>query len=100
MRTSMLAGLFAVAVTFTARAADPLLSWNDGAAKQAVLQFVEKTTTGSSDFVPPPALARASASSSTTPTPNVNWLTTAGPASGDSTRASTRLKPNAGRSWT
>ncbi len=33
---------------------DPLPSWNDGPAKQAVLDFVAKTTTpGSPDFVPP-----------------------------------------------
>jgi phosphoglycolate phosphatase-like HAD superfamily hydrolase len=34
--------------------ADPLPSWNSGPAKQAILDFVEKTTTaGSPDFVPP-----------------------------------------------
>ncbi|MFH0953258.1 MAG: HAD family hydrolase [Verrucomicrobiota bacterium] len=44
-----------VVLANVARAADPLPSWNDGAAKQAVLQFVEKTTTaGSPDFVPAP----------------------------------------------
>ena len=33
--------------------ADPLPSWNDGAAKQAVVKFVKTTTTeGSSQFVP------------------------------------------------
>lgn len=33
---------------------DPLPSWNDGAAKQAIVAFVEQTTTpGSPDFVPP-----------------------------------------------
>jgi len=33
---------------------DPLPSWNDGATKSAILEFVEKvTTTGSPDFVPP-----------------------------------------------
>jgi phosphoserine phosphatase len=32
----------------------PLASWNDGAARQAILDFVGRTTTqGSSDFVPP-----------------------------------------------
>jgi hypothetical protein len=37
----------------TARAADPLPSWNDTAPKQAIIQFVEKVTTeGSADFVP------------------------------------------------
>ena len=33
---------------------DPLPSWNDGATKQAIVKFVEKTTTqGSPSFVPP-----------------------------------------------
>ena len=37
-----------------AQAADPLPSWNDGAAKQAIVEFVAKVTTeGSPDFVPP-----------------------------------------------
>ncbi|MBN2578917.1 MAG: haloacid dehalogenase-like hydrolase [Pirellulales bacterium] len=35
-------------------AADPLPSWNDSAAKQSIITFVEKTTApGSPDFVPP-----------------------------------------------
>jgi phosphoserine phosphatase len=39
----------------TARAADPLPSWNDGPAKQSILTFVEKVTKpGSPDFVPEP----------------------------------------------
>ncbi len=34
---------------------DPLPSWNDGAAKQAIVEFVEATTTeGGADFVPVP----------------------------------------------
>ena len=45
-------------VTLTAmgaRADDPLPSWNDGAAKQSILTFVERVTTpGSPDFVPLP----------------------------------------------
>jgi phosphoserine phosphatase len=33
---------------------DPLPSWNDGASKQAIIQFVKTTTTtGSAQFVPP-----------------------------------------------
>ena len=41
-------GLYAQAQT------DPLPSWNDGAAKQAILAFVKDTTTqGSPQFVPP-----------------------------------------------
>src|SRR5947208_13931124 len=50
------AGLVGV-VAFTAtiaRAADPLVSWNDGPAKQAIVEFVRATTTqGSSQFVTP-----------------------------------------------
>jgi phosphoglycolate phosphatase-like HAD superfamily hydrolase len=39
-----------------ARAEDPLASWNDGPAKQAILEFVKATTTeGSPQFVPPEA---------------------------------------------
>jgi phosphoglycolate phosphatase-like HAD superfamily hydrolase len=39
-----------------ARADDPLASWNDGLAKQAILEFVKATTTeGSPQFVPPEA---------------------------------------------
>ncbi len=37
------------------QAADPLPSWNDGAARQAIVDFVAKTTTaGSPEFVPGP----------------------------------------------
>jgi hypothetical protein len=55
MCSRILAGLLAaVAATSAAWAADPLPSWNDGAAKQAILRFVERTTAvGSPDFVPP-----------------------------------------------
>ena len=36
-----------------AQAADPLPSWNEGPAKQAIIEFVQATTTpGSPDFVP------------------------------------------------
>ena len=49
-----------VAITLTvlssslARADDPLASWNDGPAKQAIIEFVKATTTqGSPQFVPP-----------------------------------------------
>src|SRR6476620_12004725 len=38
----------------TAYAEDPLPSWNDGAAKQAIVDFVKATTeTGGANFVPP-----------------------------------------------
>src|SRR5436309_15473052 len=40
-------------VTIAAQAADPLSSWNDGPAKQAIVEFVKATTTqGSPKFVP------------------------------------------------
>jgi phosphoglycolate phosphatase-like HAD superfamily hydrolase len=40
------------AISDTRAAADPLPSWNDGAAKQAIVSFVEKVTKeGSPDFV-------------------------------------------------
>ena len=39
----------------SARAADPLPSWNDGAAKKSIVEFVGKVTrAGSPDFVPVP----------------------------------------------
>jgi hypothetical protein len=37
-----------------ARAQDPLPSWNDGAPKKAIVEFVTKVTkAGGADFVPP-----------------------------------------------
>ena len=49
-----LSGLLAVPVA-AAPAADPLPSWNEGAAKQAVIDFVRRVTTpGSREFVPVP----------------------------------------------
>ena len=43
-----------VFMTTAAKAAGPLASWNDGAAKQAIVEFVKATTTqGSPQFVPP-----------------------------------------------
>jgi phosphoserine phosphatase len=57
MKTARLVALIslaAVALTLTARGADPLPSWNDGPAKQAIMDFVGKVTKeGSPDFVPP-----------------------------------------------
>jgi phosphoglycolate phosphatase-like HAD superfamily hydrolase len=45
-----------VFIATKARAADPLSSWNDGAAKQAIVEFVNATTTqGSPQFVQPEA---------------------------------------------
>src|SRR5213593_1840001 len=60
MKTRSKQNLMAVAlfcaVAFTAttaRAQDPLPSWNDGKAKQSIIEFVEKVTKeGSPDFVP------------------------------------------------
>jgi phosphoglycolate phosphatase-like HAD superfamily hydrolase len=50
-------GFVAVALVFVAtvaRAQDPLPSWKDGPAKQAIIGFVQATTTqGSPSFVPP-----------------------------------------------
>ena len=44
----------AAAFTTISHAADPLPSWNDGAAKKAIVEFVKVTTTkGSPKFVPP-----------------------------------------------
>jgi phosphoglycolate phosphatase-like HAD superfamily hydrolase len=38
-----------------AASADPLRSWNDGAAKKSITDFITRTTnSGSKDFVPPP----------------------------------------------
>ena len=54
---NLLTGALASALAFTttvARADDPLASWNDGPAKQAIEEFVKATTTqGSPTFVPP-----------------------------------------------
>ncbi len=51
MVNSLFAGLLLVNAAF---AADPLPSWNDGAAKQAIVGFVKATTTkGGPQFVPP-----------------------------------------------
>jgi phosphoglycolate phosphatase-like HAD superfamily hydrolase len=55
---NLIAAALLVAVAFTttiARAADALPSWNDGKAKQSIIEFVEKVTKpGSPDFVPVP----------------------------------------------
>jgi phosphoglycolate phosphatase-like HAD superfamily hydrolase len=41
-------------IATSVRAQDPLPSWNDGAAKNAIIEFVQATTTeGSPKFVPP-----------------------------------------------
>jgi hypothetical protein len=46
--------LTALCLAATAAAVDPLPSWNDGAAKKAIVAFVEKVTkAGSPGFVPP-----------------------------------------------
>jgi phosphoglycolate phosphatase-like HAD superfamily hydrolase len=43
-----------VFMTTNAQAADPLPSWNEGAVKQSIVEFVDKVTKeGSPDFVPP-----------------------------------------------
>ena len=54
---SVLGAVAAALISFQVdvRAADdPLASWNDGAAKQAIVDFVKATTeSGSDNFVPP-----------------------------------------------
>jgi len=48
---TVLAGLTAASIAY---AADPLSSWNDGAAKKSIVQFVTRVTQeGSQEFVPP-----------------------------------------------
>jgi len=57
MVTSSLALLAAPALALAAQAQvpPPLPSWNDGPARTAVLEFVERVTTpGGADFVPVP----------------------------------------------
>jgi hypothetical protein len=51
-----LAALAAAAAPRRAHAAadDPLPSWNDGAIKQAIVQFVARITQPGADFVPVP----------------------------------------------
>jgi phosphoglycolate phosphatase-like HAD superfamily hydrolase len=54
MRTAFATVVLMIAAA-VAYAADPLPSWNDGAAKQAIVAFVHATTTkGDRDFVPRP----------------------------------------------
>jgi phosphoglycolate phosphatase-like HAD superfamily hydrolase len=53
---SVSAALFAWPIAAPAQVTDPLPSWNDGPAKQAIVQFVQSTTTqGGPQFVPPDA---------------------------------------------
>src|SRR6059036_2797459 len=58
-RQNLLAAALVGVVAFTStstHAQDPLASWNDGPAKQAIVEFVKATTTqGSPQFVPPEA---------------------------------------------
>ena len=54
--------------------ADPLPSWNEGAARQAIINFVTRVTTeGGKDFVPPKdriaTFDNDNASKARTPTP-------------------------------
>jgi hypothetical protein len=54
LKTTLLIILAVGALVLTTCAADQLPSWNDGATKNSILQFVAKVTkTGSPDFVPP-----------------------------------------------
>jgi hypothetical protein len=56
MRNLLAKTLFALLLLANAAfAADPLPSWNDGPAKQSIINFVTKVTkAGSPDFVPAP----------------------------------------------
>jgi phosphoglycolate phosphatase-like HAD superfamily hydrolase len=51
LRTLALGALFSIGAL--AHAGDPLPSWNDGPAKQAIVGFVQATTTPGDQFVPP-----------------------------------------------
>jgi len=54
LKTLTLGVIVTVSLTHIARAADALPSWNDGGAKKAIVEFVEKVTKeGGPDFVPP-----------------------------------------------
>jgi phosphoserine phosphatase len=56
LKTLGLLIIVAVLSTGVTHAQDPLPSWNDGPAKQAILEFVKSTTSqGSPQFVPPEA---------------------------------------------
>ena len=47
--------LFGLASQYALAQADPLPSWNDGAAKKSIMDFVARATAqGTSDFVSPP----------------------------------------------
>lgn len=53
-RISLALLIIVLASPLAARAAEPLSTWNEGPAKQAILEFVAKVTTeGGPDFVPP-----------------------------------------------
>ncbi len=55
-QTFVLAAAMLLGSTIVARAADPLPSWNDGKAKQSIVEFVQKVSTpGNPDFVAPAA---------------------------------------------
>jgi hypothetical protein len=57
LRFLTLAMLAALTLVVNAHAADPLPSWNDGPAKQALVDFVRATTDKASPkFVPPEVL--------------------------------------------
>ena len=54
LRFILFAALAFVLAATVARAQDPLRSWHEGPAKQAIIEFVQATTTqGSPKFVPP-----------------------------------------------
>jgi phosphoglycolate phosphatase-like HAD superfamily hydrolase len=53
-RAVLLLSLFICSLATVAQVADPLPSWNDGAAKRAIVEFVKSTTTqGSPQYIAP-----------------------------------------------
>ena len=54
MKRNAILTLALLAPAALAQPADPLPSWSDGAAKRAIIGFVDRVTrTGSPDFTPP-----------------------------------------------
>ena len=52
IRLGLVGALACTIILPVAAQADPLPSWNDGATKTAIVDFVKRTTTAGPDFVP------------------------------------------------
>ena len=52
---SVLVGIASVLLSFGQARAEPLASWNEGAAKRAIIELVEATSTPASPAGHPPA---------------------------------------------